>query len=133
MRWRQEIARVAGLPPLDLMEGFYVPFNSGNLATLYYGLGTRSEDYLRSIDERLPIKWDCLKPSPLHALLYHSDCDGELRWEDCVGIADELERLIPLLPKGEHPGHIGNWRDKTQAFIDGLRKAAEARENVDFH
>lgn len=133
MRWRKEICKVAGLPPLELMEGFYVPLKAHGLPTLYHGVGTREENYLTDLEQFLPISWDCLKPSPLHKLLHHSDCDGELAWEDCGSIADSLEALIPKFPIGEVGGHIGNWRDKTQLFIDGLRRASAAKENVDFH
>lgn len=139
-RWRCKIAEVAGLPPLDLMEGFYSPLMTGSPPTLYHGLNTRdpafgpdSRPYLAGIDERLPIKWDCLKPSPLYELLYHSDCDGEIPAESCAAIADALEALIPLLPEGEAWGHIGDWRQKTQQFVDGLRAAAAAGEPLDFH
>jgi hypothetical protein len=133
-RWRCKIAEVAGLPPLDLMEGFYEPLTSKGLPTLYHGPQTRTEErFLGSIDDRLPIKWDCLKPSPLHELLYHSDCDGEIKAKNCAAIADELEKLIPLLPDEEGGGHIGIWKVKTQQFVDGLRAAAIAGEPLDFH
>jgi hypothetical protein len=130
MRWRQELAKVAGMPPLELMEGFWEkgshrdPFK--DLAKSFPGL---AEQYYAN----LPIKWSALRPDPLHALLYHSDCDGELSCADCGPIADRLEELIPLLPVGDSGGHIGDYRDKTQTFIDGLRRAVEAGENVGFH
>lgn len=141
MRWREKIAAVAGFPPLRLMEGFYVPLETnirtaGGIPTFFLGQA-REDELVRhsilSLEESLPIKWDCLKPSPLHDLLYHSDCDGEIPAEQCGPIADELEKLLPLLPAGEAGGHIGNWRDKTKTFIDGLRRAAEANEPVGFH
>ncbi len=137
MRWRQEIARVAGLPPLELMEGFFQPIDSTRgIATIYLGRGMDDElarSSVRRIEERLPIMWECLKPSPLHELLYHSDCDGEIPTESCGPIADALEALLPKMPQGEAGGHIGNWRDKTQAFIDGLRDAASKNEPLGFH
>lgn len=132
-RWRKEIASVAGLPPLELMEGFYEPLNSKGLPSLYYGIETKDKTYLKDLDERLPIKWDCLKPSPLHDLLNHSDCDGEIESEDCGPIADALEELLPKLPAGDDGWNIGNWRDKTAQFIAGLRLAASKGENVNFH
>jgi len=136
MTWRTKIAEIAGLPPLQLMEGFYDPLppNERQLPTLYPGITTNGYSHsLKSLDERLPIKWECLKPSPLHELLYHSDCDGEIEWANCAAIADELEKLISLLPDESAGGHIGNWKEKTQIFIDGLKLAYSQQENLNFH
>ena len=133
MRWREMIADVAGMPPLELMEGFYTPFGGRELPTLYHGDITYFSGGLKRLDKRLPIKWDCLKPDPIHKLLNHSDCEGEIEWEDCVAIAERLDQLIPLLPTGDAGGHIGFWRSKTQTFADGLRLAARMKENVGFH
>ncbi len=140
MRWRQKVAEVAGMPPLELMEGFYSPIGSGRLPTLYYGPGTGepafgsgSRPFLADIDQRLPIKWGCLKPSALHELLYHSDCDGDIAPERCGPIADALEALIPLMPDEDGGGHVRNWRETTQRFVNGLRAAAAAGEPLDFH
>lgn len=144
-RWRCKLAEVAGLPPLDLMEGFYQPLDSESVAppTLYHGPNTYEPEsymgfgsgrtYMSKLDDLLPIKWECLKPNPLHELLCHSDCDGEIPADRCGPIANALEELIPLLPDGDAVGHIGNWREKTQAFVGGLRRAAAANENVKFH
>ena len=138
MRWRQEIAKVAGLPPLELMEGFFLPqgWAGSGIPTFY--LGTASGDTLvvnsiKRLEQSLPILWDCLKPSPLYELLHHSDCDGDIPADKCAAIADALEALIPSLPAGDAGGHIGNWRDKTAQFVAGLRDAALANEPLDFH
>jgi len=142
MRWRKMLAEVAGLPPLELMDGFYSKLGSKGpgIPTLYHGINTNepafgheSRPHLAEIDDHLPIQWDCLKPSPLHELLYHSDCDGEIAAENCGPIADALEALIPLLPDEQAGGHICHWREKTQQFVDGLRAAAAAGEALDFH
>ncbi len=70
---------------------------------------------------------------PLVDLLNHSDCEGELLWERCGLIADRLVELMPSLKRaGEGGGHIGDYADKTQIFIDGLREAFAAKENVEF-
>ncbi len=135
MTWRREVAHLAGVPPLDLMEGFYTPISNDGFArpaTLF--TSDREDNFnLKLIDERLPIKWSSLKPSALHELLYHSDCDGEIATENCAEIADELEKIIPLMTLCDNDGHIGNWKDKTSAFVDGLRAAADANEPLDFH
>lgn len=137
MRWREKVAELAGLPPLQLMEGFYQPIQGGaeygGLPTMFCNGYQRDSDTLKRLDALLPIKWDCLKPSPLHELLFHSDCDGEIPAASCGPIAVELQKLIPLMPQGDGGGHIGNWRDKTQQFIDGLLAAAAAGEPVGFH
>jgi len=132
-RWREELASVAGYPPLCLMDGFY---DSTDFGTLYFAQNISDNLYNRKrqdLQRGLPIKWECLKPSALHELLNHSDCDGEIPADRCASIADALEALIPLLPTGDAPGHIGNWRDKTAAFVAGLRAAATAGEPLGFH
>ena len=133
MYWRRMIAKVAGLPPLDLMEGFYCPLDcKHSVPTLYHGFHTRepaygqgSKPYMADIDERLPIKWECLKPSPLLALLNHSDCDGDIPPDQCGPIAEELSRLVPMI-------HEEYWKAATVKFIAGLCKAAEAGEPLLF-
>lgn len=135
-RWREQLAQAAGLPPLGLMEGFFNPLKDGNtgLPSLYHQkIGNEYSSNLIRLDEQLPIKWEALKPDALHELLNHSDCDGEIPWTSCGPIAHRLEEILPNMPKGEAGGHIGNWRDKTQQFIDGLRKAEKRKETVNFH
>lgn len=131
-RWRQKLAQVAGLPPLDLMEGFFDPANFG---TLYFGQPSSElwDGKRAALHKLLPIEWACLRPSPLHELLNHSDCEGEIPAKRCAAIADALEVLIPLLPDEEGGGHIGNWREKTAQFVTGLRAAAAAGEPLGFH
>lgn len=119
MHWREAVAYAAGLPPLRLMEGF------GN----HYLTPRPWEQFLA----QLPIKWECLKPDPLHILLRHSDCDGEIAPEDCTAIADRLDALIPVMPDEDGGGHIGNWREKTAQFVRGLRKAAAEGVPLAFH
>ncbi len=153
-RWRIEIARAAGLPALELMEGFWTTAyaNSGlalsirvDLDTLrryverehpnayhpdhHPGPGISLKEFLAGFE---PIRWDVLRPDPLHILLRHSDCDGAIAAADCGAIADRLEELLPRLPRTPDHGHIGDWTAKTQAFIDGLRRAAQLGEDIEF-
>jgi hypothetical protein len=64
----------------------------------------------------------------LTALLDHSDCDGDLKWEICGRLADRLEELVQKV-REDHDCYLAS---KTWQFIKGLRRAHEARENVEF-
>lgn len=118
MRWRTELARAAGY---DLRE-----------PTL--------QDPCRYV-----LPWDMFEPKnylgewdsppgddPLLILLVHSDCDGVLHPQHGVHIARRLEQLLPLLDESVSGGHIQSMKTKTQQFIDGLRAAAAAEEDVTF-
>lgn len=149
-RWRDGLAQAAGIP-LHLMEGFYsadpsevfhgvpsraalewaAPREGGPLCKSHYG--PELYHWIERVIEWLPISWDVLKPDVLHVLLNHSDYDGEIEAEYCAPLADRLEELLPLLPSERDAGHIGDWREKTQQFIDGLRLAASQGEAVGFH
>lgn len=151
MRWRQMIAEVAGFPPLMLMENFYT---EGSLIPTFPSIGADEGDQNKALTsmvergghgmpksvfanhetlKRLPISWERFASDPLVKLLNHSDCDGSIAASDCGPIADRLEEILPLLPAGDAGGHIGFWRDKTADFINGLRAAAAAGEDVEFH
>ena len=120
-RWRNELARVAGytVGTLSYKDGWKneVPLvDWGHLAT----------------DETLAGKWPETPDDPLIVLIVHSDCDGCIYPEQAQALADRLEELLPLLPREDGGGHIGNWQDKTQHFITGLRKAFADYEAVEF-
>lgn len=128
-RWREEIAEICGIP-LRLMNGFYAgPCEFDDEVKAAPCL----HNWAKRTDEWLPIEWASLRPDAIHMLLNHSDCDGMIRWEDCRDIARRLEQILPNLPEDADPGHIGNWRDTTQRFVDGLMRAWEAEEDVEFH
>jgi len=112
MLWRKAVAKAAGMPPLEHMFGFYDPNEDKRVLTDYK-----------------PIPWESLTPRPLHLLLNHSDCDGMLRWEDCAAIADDLESIIDDL---DAKGPFCD-REKAANWIRGLRAAAKAKEDVNFH
>lgn len=84
-------------------------------------------------------EWDSIphniqgQPDPLIILLAHSDCEGLIKSEHCRLLADRIAALIPLLPSDPDGGHIGDWSEKSKRFVDGLRKAAEAGEDLEFH
>lgn len=129
-RWRVMLARVAGLPPLDLMEGMYEARNYRD--PLHWAEQKLGDGSFADIYAALPIRWDSLRYDPaLYALLHHSDCDGEIPAEMCGPLADRLTELLPLIT-GDGGGHIGDYREKTATFISGLRLAESRNEPVEF-
>lgn len=129
MVWRERLCEVAGLPPLTLMEGFYQRGTAG--ADPFYMIDD-SHYTAKRVLAQLPIRWECIKPSPLHILLRHSDCDGEIECPDCGPIADALEALIPALGPSD-PNDRFDMVAMTLRFINGLRAAVVAGENVEFY
>ena len=133
MRWRTKISDLAGFPPLELMEGFYSDnYSPFTLLDYRYPNGDELDmSGLRRIKQRLPIRWNLFGNHPLVELLTHSDCDGYINYSKCNKIADELEKLLPLLEiENDAGGHIGNWKEKTEIFISGLRLAAKNKEKL---
>lgn len=84
MRWREAIACAAGLPPLGLMDAF---FEKDNYMDPFRDFAKQFPSLGQALYDSLPIRWDALKPSPLHELLYHSDCDGQIEAKRCGPIA----------------------------------------------
>lgn len=73
----------------------------------------------------------------LVALLNHSDCDGEISSEMCVKVANDLEKLLPVIEKNDNGGggHItraGGFTGTTKKFIAGCREAARLGEPLEF-
>ena len=111
-RFRHGIARAIGLD-LDSMQGY-------------------SES-----TGRAGIAWSLLKPDPIHILLNHSDCEGEIAVPNLLPLAARLEELIPALAAidGVEPGvgHLSSGlASAAKRFADGLRRAAAAGEAVEF-
>jgi hypothetical protein len=101
MSWRIQLAKAAGLPPLELMEGyFFLDTLDSPVSLLMTGSEERAKNQIqRRILNYLPIKWECLKPSALHILLQHSDCEGSIEAKDCGSIADALGLCFQIFPK----------------------------------
>ncbi len=102
-RWREAIAKAVGIPLMQ-MEGY-------------------------QRDRSISLSWNLFKDHPLVPLLNHSDCEGSIASADCTKIADALEAL-PLFPES---WNAEDWREPTRRFIEGLRRAAAAGEDVEFH
>jgi hypothetical protein len=127
--FRVEIAKAVGIP-LELMEGFY---ESSRIDRLITSKSTLSDaEYIEMYVTRwLPIKWEILKPDPLHILLNHSDCDGTIEIDDQIFIAERLEAIADLLPGGDSQ-YRWNMQEKAKQFALGLRDAHMCNEVVEF-
>lgn len=115
-RWRNELAEVAGYWIHQMPNGH-------TTAVIDWGHVTA---------EQLHGEWAETPADPLLVLIAHSDCEGVIHPAQAGPLADRLEELIPLLPLDRAGGHVGDWRETTQQFADGLRRAAAAGEDVEF-
>lgn len=123
-RWRNQIAELAGYAICNVPQ------------TDTFCIPTIMLDWGHFGDEaKLFGEWgDVVPPDPLYYLFCHSDCEGVIHPQQAAPLADALEKLLPELAKlGVGVGHIGNWHDKTKQFVDGLRAAVAANEDVEFH
>jgi len=121
--WRDALCNAAGwtLEPTKYEDGFKASW-------------PKEIDAESLTEENFQGKWDQWPDDPLIILIAHSDCDGIIPAEHCAHLAARLEGLIPKLEEmGDGGGHIGLYAEKTKSFIAGLRLAAEAGEDVDFH
>ena len=136
MWWRTKLAEIAGLPPLELMEGFYSEdvFSMNPIIRLEaFSIGNETvKSIIAELKKSLPIRWSVLRSDVLYELLYHSDSDGEISWQIAGKLAKRLRELLPLLPDEDAGGHIGNWREKTEQFIKGCEEAYKKKEKLEF-
>lgn len=124
-RWRQEVAKAAGYMTARVQWH-----------DMDYPTESILIDWGHIEEKNFSGEWDEIPHDPLIILIAHSDCDGEIKPEHAMPLADRLEELLPLLPEGEGTGHIaarGGFRSATEKFIAGLRAAAAAGESVEFH
>ena len=111
-RWRLKVAEIAGYGSLDNWAGF-------------------GGQWL----------WPGADEDPLVLLLHHSDCDGEIRWQDAAPIANRLVELLPALRRADWVAGVAAgsdervaefYHERTEHFIAGLRLASRRREDVEF-
>ncbi|MFA5445481.1 MAG: hypothetical protein WC262_10980 [Bacteroidales bacterium] len=113
MRFRIALAHAAGLPPLELMDGFFRGADKfdRNIKPDWYN--------------DLPIMWDALRPDPIITLLNHSDCEDEIALADLPALRDRLCELKPLMPD--------DWHERIDQFVRGCDEAIEQGESLEFH
>lgn len=127
-RWRDKLANVAGymIAKVDFSS------TGDRMDALMGPRDTVLIDWGHIEEKNYQGDWDIMPADPLILLIAHSDCDGVIHPQHAGPLADRLAELLPLLPEGETHGHVRHWRNTTQRFIDGLRAAADAGEDVVF-
>lgn len=113
-RWRNAVAKAAGYHICVVREGEHGPHRD-----------TIMIDWGHLPDKALHGDWPALPSDPLMILIAHSDCDGWIRAPHCEPLAARLEALLPKI-------EAEDFKEHTQQFIDGLREAAKAKEDVEF-
>jgi hypothetical protein len=144
-QWRHWLAEQIGIP-LEIMEGFYLNDDKlyPNLFMLLeykFPAGDELEmAEVRRLKNKLPLKWNVLKPDPLHKLLYHSDCDGYINWVDCGKIAVRLNEILLQIsndnaesrsPLTERANYDGMY-NATKRFMKGCELAFKNKEKLLF-
>jgi hypothetical protein len=79
-----------------------------------------------------PVPWALLVPDPLHVLLNHPDCEGQIPAADCAPLADRLEQLLPYIEGPDDAAFAHSPAAMARQWIEGLRRAARAGEPVEF-
>ena len=127
-RWRMKIAEVAGYEICSVDHGD----GRGLSQTIML-------EWHRYHGGQLYGEWgDDNKPGqgtphdPLIVLFVHSDCEGVIHPTQANDLANALCDLLPKLD-GDGGGHVGNYRETTLRFIQGLRRAFSDQEDVEFH
>lgn len=115
--WREAIAKAAGYRVARLEGDLY---------------NTTLIDWGHITEANLRGEWAETPADPLIVLIAHSDCDGVIHPAQAGPLADRLEELEPLIDYGDERMRM-LYGHKTRQFINGLRAAVAAGEDVDFH
>lgn len=124
-RWRDELATLAGYTVRD-------PTAEEREDGVYWKVIDLPWD--RFAEKNYLGDWDSPPgDDPLIYLLAHSDCDGHIHPHEGRHLADRLEQLLAKMPSLTAHGCDDWMQEKTRQFIDGLRAAVAANEDVLFH
>lgn len=118
-RWRHAVARAAGywVAPITYEDGF-------KMDSVILDWGHLPPGHLEG-------EWDEIPSDPLVIILTHQDCQGRIKSEHCEPIANALEAILPNL--NDEPSEWKSDAERTRLFVAGLRMAAAAKEDVQFH
>ena len=122
----------------DCFSGSYGSFNLLR-AAIAKAAGEQIEDGFSVLynyddfkDKNYAGEWDETPDDILTVLIVHYDCDGKIKTEHCGPLADRIEKLLPDIPEVDYTQGGRQYRKMAQQFVDGLREAAAADEDVEF-
>lgn len=118
----------------DAWDGAYSSFQTFRLAVgkaagyTIVDEGRNSEyvnlDWNNLTESNVYGEWEKMPDDPLIIFLAHSDCEGEIKPEHAVAVAEALEKVVPKL--------TGWNKARAEQFAAGLRAAAAANEPLEF-
>lgn len=121
MRFRIELCRAAGY---KLSTDPQYPDSSIQVPSIWY-----EHDWS---DQRYQGDWENEAPEdPLIVLIVHSDCDGVIPAKWCLPLAKRLQSLAEKMPD-TGGGHMPSARGAAVQFAEGLLRAHDAGEDVEF-
>lgn len=154
--WRRAVALAAGLPPLDMMEGYYHERELDKIgdpdvdrlswhedSEWFVRIGSERipasisqslSPAMRRVVRALPLSWDYYRNDPLTVLLTQCDSEGAIEHKHLKPIVERLRDIMPKMPgEDAYAGLRLTVRGRTLQFIEGLILAHELGENVEFH
>lgn len=117
--WRNAIAVAGGY---EVVPHTYADGTTYPTVTKLFEHEWQPENYEGSWPEGPP-------EDPLLILIVHSDCDGYIEADHAKFLALRLEQI---LAQNNHPVDDDRWRDQTRQFIEGLQRASDNGERIEF-
>ena len=129
-RWRTHLAELGGFEVLWGMASSEPPIGSFDKRLSYpitfIDWGHISEDNLMG-------EWDTIEDDALIYLIAHYDTDGVIHPEEGTRLALRLEELLERTEEEHEVISVRGHRERTEKFIEGLKCAFIAGEDVEFH
>ncbi len=114
----------------DAWHGPYSSFNTFRY-WLAEQIGVNLSEYIGYSNEKATKSLESIDHD-IMPLLNHSDCDGKLTPGECRQIVKGLKDIMDKLPADTIKTEWSNWW-LTNRFRKGCIKAANAKENLEFH
>jgi len=116
----------------NAFSGGYVTFNRLRQAVADAAGGSYPPHADRSLDND-SFYLDTSAWPGLTIFLAHADCEGVLTPNECVQVANDLEKVLPNVSEKYATVHMPRGvKAAVERFVDGCRTAARLNENLEF-